>query len=116
MTALGTNYETFKGNKGFAALEYQQDRERRPLTNNAVLYNDDLEISPGGGINLNGRIQTNSNLFAARRFDPIRFYLVSSPDSCYFSERNSKIVVGGNVANARISDADRPTSCNRRFI
>ena len=100
-----TKYEEFKGNKGFAALEYQQDRERRPLTNNAVLYNDDLEISPGGGINLNGRIQTNSNLFAARRFDPIRFYLVSSPDSCYFSERNSKIVVGGNVANARISDA-----------
>ncbi len=98
-------YEEFKGNKGFAALEYQQDRERRPLTNNAVLYNDDLEISPGGGIRLNGRILTNSNLFAAERFDPIRFYLVSSPDSCYFSERNSKIVVGGNVANARISDA-----------
>ncbi len=104
-TGLGNKYEEFKGNKGFAALEYQQDRERRPLTNNAVLYNDDLEISPGGGINLNGRILTNSNLFAARRFDPIRFYLVSSPDSCYFSERNSKIVVGGNVANARISDA-----------
>ncbi|MEB3215327.1 MAG: hormogonium polysaccharide biosynthesis protein HpsA [Nostocales cyanobacterium 94392] len=101
---LGSEYEEFKGNQGFAALEYQQDRERRPLTNNAVLYGDDLEISPGGGINLNGRILTNSNLFAARRFEPIRFYLVSSPDSCYFSERNSKIVVGGNVANARISD------------
>ncbi|NJN12895.1 MAG: hypothetical protein HC815_35075 [Richelia sp. RM1_1_1] len=104
-TGLGNEYETFKGNKGFAALEYQQDRERRPLTNNAVLYGDDLEIAPGGGIKLNGRILTNSNLFAARRFDPsIRFFLVSSPDSCYFSERNSKIVVGGNVANARISD------------
>jgi len=102
---LGNEYEKFKGNQGFAALEYQQDRERRPLSNNAVLYGDDLEISPGGGIKLNGRILTNSNLFAARRFDPaIRFYLVSSPDSCYFSERNSKIVVGGNVANARISD------------
>ncbi|MEO1559017.1 MAG: hormogonium polysaccharide biosynthesis protein HpsA, partial [Cyanobacteria bacterium J06632_19] len=66
----------------------------------------DLEISPGGGINLNGRILTNSNLLAARRFDnPIKFFLVSSPDSCYFSERNSKIVVGGNVANARTSDS-----------
>jgi len=101
-----TNYEEFKGNKGFAALEYQQDRERRPLTNNAVLYNDDLEIAPGGGINLNGRILTNSNLLTARRFNnPIKFFLVSSPDSCYFSERNSKIVVGGNVANARTSDS-----------
>ncbi|MEO1374148.1 MAG: hormogonium polysaccharide biosynthesis protein HpsA [Cyanobacteria bacterium J06635_10] len=98
-------YEEFKGNKGFAALEYQQDRERRPLTNNAVLYNDDLEISPGGGINLNGRILTNSNLLIAKRVLPIRLFLVSSPDSCYFSESNSKIVVGGNVANARTSDA-----------
>ncbi|WP_414622133.1 hormogonium polysaccharide biosynthesis protein HpsA [Calothrix sp. CCY 0018] len=99
-------YETFKGNKGFAALEYQQDRERRSLTNNAVVYDDDLEISPGGGINLNGRIMTNSNLLTARRSDtgPIRFFLVSSPDSCYFNERNSKIVVGGNVANARASE------------
>jgi hypothetical protein len=100
-----TKYEKFNGNKGFVALEYQQDRERRPLTNNAVLYNDDLEIAPGGGIYLNGRIVTNSNLLTTKQFNPIRFFLVSSPDSCYFSEKNSKIVVGGNVANARTSDA-----------
>ncbi|MCJ8280807.1 MAG: hormogonium polysaccharide biosynthesis protein HpsA, partial [Rivularia sp. ALOHA_DT_140] len=104
-------YETFKGNRGFAALEYQQDRERRSLTNNAVVYDDDLEISPGGGINLNGRILTNSNLLTGQRGSDagdIRFYLVSSPDSCYFNERNSKIVVGGNVANARASeDSDK---------
>ncbi|MEM1393440.1 MAG: hormogonium polysaccharide biosynthesis protein HpsA [Cyanobacteria bacterium P01_H01_bin.150] len=103
---LGTEYETFKGNKGFAALEYQQDRERRPLTSNAVLYNDDLEISPGGGIKLNGRIFTNSNLLAGKSKSKgdIEFYLVSSPDSCYYSATNSKIIVGGNVANARLKD------------
>ena len=110
-TGLDNNkYEEFKGNKGFAALEYQQDRERRSLTNNAVVYDDDLEISPGGGINLNGRILTNSNLLTGKRTNgsdsgAIRFFLVSSPDSCYFNERNSKIVVGGNVANARASES-----------
>ena len=108
-TGLGDKYETFNGNKGFVALEYQQDRERSPLTNNAVLYNDDLEIAPGGGLRLNGRIATNSNLLTGQRIfggynAPMQFYLVSSPTSCYYSVSNSKILVGGNVANSRIQD------------
>jgi type II secretory pathway pseudopilin PulG len=61
--ADGRSFEAYKGNKGFAALEYQQDQARIPLTNNAVVYDDDLEITPGAGIKLNGRIMTNSNLF-----------------------------------------------------
>ena len=107
-TGLGGQYEAFDGNKGFVALEYQQDRERSPLTNNAVLYNDDLEIAPGGGIRLNGRIATNSNLLTGHRFPGVNnvmhFYLVSSPTSCYYNSANGKIIVGGNVANARIRD------------
>lgn len=108
-TGLSNKYETFNGNKGFIALEYQQDRERSPLTNNAVLYNDDLEIAPGGGLRLNGRIATNSNLLTGQRIfsnfqAPMQFYLVSSPSSCYYNVANSKILVGGNVANARIRD------------
>ncbi|MFN6566344.1 hormogonium polysaccharide biosynthesis protein HpsA [Dendronalium sp. ChiSLP03b] len=97
-------YQIFKGNKGFAALEYEQDRERFPVSNNAVLYNDDLEIAPGGGLRLNGRIVTNGNLLTGKTFDPIRLYLVSSPKSCYYSEGNSKIIVGGNVSNGRVVD------------
>ncbi|BAY84903.1 hypothetical protein NIES267_44010 [Calothrix parasitica NIES-267] len=110
---LSNEYEIFRGNKGFAALEYQQDRERRPLTSNAVLYNDDLEIAPGGGIKLNGRIFTNSNLLTVKTKDgDIEFFLVSSPDSCYYNATNSKIVIGGNVANARIRDTTDKVSNN----
>ncbi|MBW4555246.1 MAG: hormogonium polysaccharide biosynthesis protein HpsA [Trichormus sp. ATA11-4-KO1] len=99
-----TKYEKFTGNRGFAALEYQQDRERIPLANNAVIYEDDLEISPGAGLNLNGRVFTNGNLLTRSGGTAIRFYLVSSPKSCYYTEENSKIVVAGNVINSRVNE------------
>ncbi|MBW4595238.1 MAG: hormogonium polysaccharide biosynthesis protein HpsA [Brasilonema angustatum HA4187-MV1] len=107
LTILNTNkYETFRGNKGFVALEYQQDREqeRIPLTNNAVVYEDDLEIASEEGISLNGRVFTNGNLLTTRLAQPIKLYLVSSPTSCYFKEVNSKIIVAGNVIDSRVTD------------
>lgn len=121
------DYEAYKGNKGFAALEYQQDRERIPINNNAVLYEDDLEIAPGAGINLNGRIFTNGNLLTRQPFDPVRFYLVSSDQSCYYAEENSKIVVAGNLINSRINEGSgsgdvrvdlftKPYSDSKEFI
>ncbi len=120
-TGLGDGYETFNGNRGFVALEYQQDRERSPLTNNAVLYNDDLEIAPGGGLRLNGRIATNSNLLTGQRVfgsykAPMQFYLVSSPASCYYNVANSKILVGGNLANSRIQDTKDMNSSSQGVI
>ncbi len=98
-------YQTLTGNKGFAALEYQQDRERVPISNNAVLYNDDLQISPGGGLRLNGRVTTNANLLTGQSYSnsPVSFYQVSSPASCYYNAANSKIIVGGNVANGPVT-------------
>ncbi|HIK07143.1 MAG TPA: hypothetical protein IGS40_21030 [Trichormus sp. M33_DOE_039] len=96
-----TKYETFTGSKGFASLEYQQDRERIPLTNNAVIYDNDLEISPGAGIRINGRVFTNGNLLAR---NAVNFFQVSSPYSCYYTEENSKIIVAGNVVNTRINE------------
>lgn len=101
-----TKYETLPGNQGFAALEYQQDRTRIPLTNNAVIFDNDLEITPGAGINLNGRVFTNANLLT-RGGSTIRYYLVSSPASCYYTQVNSKIVVAGNVINSRVSETGR---------
>jgi len=92
--------EIYQGNRGFTALEYQQDRGRVPLTNNAVVYEDDLEITPGAGIKLNGRVMTNGNLLVGTRNapSPVEFYQVSSQDSCFYQEENAKILVGGNVA------------------
>ncbi|MCG6137374.1 MAG: hormogonium polysaccharide biosynthesis protein HpsA [Nostoc sp. LLA-1] len=91
-------YQTYTGNRGFSAIEIQQDRKQIPLTNNAVVYEDDLEITPGPALRLNGRIFTNSNFFTKRGNQDIRFYQVSSIESCYYERENGKIIVGGNVA------------------
>ncbi|MGB3757697.1 MAG: hormogonium polysaccharide biosynthesis protein HpsA [Rivularia sp. (in: cyanobacteria)] len=97
------NYETYKGNQGFSAVEFQQDQERIPIVNNAVVYEDDLEITPGAGLSLNGRIFTNSNFLTARTSgDEIRYYQVSSPNSCFYEAEFSKIIVGGNLGYGRI--------------
>ena len=89
-----------KQGSGFSALEIQQDRERIPLVNNAVVYEDDLQITPGAsGIQINGRIFTNANLLTGKRSSggAVEYYQVSSPKSCFYEMENSKIVVGGNV-------------------
>lgn len=47
-TGLDANkYETYNGNKSFSALEYQQDRDRIPVNNKAVWFENDLEATPG---------------------------------------------------------------------
>ncbi|AFY54113.1 hypothetical protein Riv7116_1553 [Rivularia sp. PCC 7116] len=103
----GNNYETYQGNQGFSAIEFQQDQERVPVINNAVVYEDDLEITPGAGLSLNGRVFTNSNLLTATIWEPIRLYQVSSPNSCFYQAENSKIIVGGNLAYGRIFGSNR---------
>jgi type II secretory pathway pseudopilin PulG len=96
----GNNDEPFKGTQSFSALEYQQDQKRIPLQNNAVVYEDDLEVSPGPALRLNGRIFTNSNfMVTTTNVGPVAFYLVSSKGSCFYDLENSKIVVSGNVVN-----------------
>ncbi|MGF1933008.1 MAG: hormogonium polysaccharide biosynthesis protein HpsA [Nostoc sp. ChiQUE02] len=91
-------YEAFTGNKGFSGLEYQQDRVQLPLVNNAVVYEDDIELTPGPTFNLNGRILTNSNFLTGSGFQFVTLYQVSSKDSCFYDDDNAKIIVGGNLA------------------
>ncbi|NES19879.1 MAG: hypothetical protein F6K41_13340 [Symploca sp. SIO3E6] len=105
---LSTNdFESFPGSNGFAAIEYQQDQARIPLTNNAVVYDGDLSIDPGAGIQLNGRIMTNGNLIIGqgKPTNPVRLLQVSSPESCFYTEDNGDITVGGNVV---VSDGKNP--------
>lgn len=96
-----TKFEAFKGTSSVSALEYQQDQSRIPLSNNAVVYEDDLDISPGPPLNLNGRIFTNSNLLVTSLNAPntVQLFQVSSQESCFYDQENSRIVVGGNVVN-----------------
>ena len=103
--SLDTNkYEKYKSNKGFSALEFQQDRVLLPLNNNAAWYEDDIEVGNATTVRLNGRVVTNSNLMVAGNgsSNKMIFYQVSDPDSCYYDQENSKIIVGGNVANGDI--------------
>ncbi len=93
-------YQIYKGNKGFSALEYQQDRTQLAPTPDAVNYEGDLEINPGPTLNLNGRVVTNSNLLIGNtQGNGLRLYQVSSPYSCFYEEQYAQMRVGGNVVN-----------------
>lgn len=98
-------FETYRGNKGFSALEMQLDQARIALDNNAVWYEDDLVIANVPTLRLNGRIHTNSNLMVENPSGVyINFLQVSSYNSCYYDPDNAKIVVGGNVSAGTLSD------------
>lgn len=105
--ALGANYEAFVGNQGFSALEMQQDQVRLSLDNNAVFYQDDLEISFAPPFTINGRVHTNGNLLVSGLSGAeVKFLQVSSPFSCFYQPENSEISVGGNVAAGGIFEKD----------
>jgi hypothetical protein len=100
-------YQPFTGTPSISALEYQQDQSRIPLSNNAVVYEDDLDISPGPPLNLNGRVFTNSNLLVSGLNGPrtIKLFEVSSKNSCFYDPENSRIAVAGNVVNGWAGDS-----------
>ena len=105
---LPANSQPFTGTPSISALEYQQDQSRIPLSNNAVVYEDDLDMSPGVSLNLNGRILTNSNLVVSPLGNAqLTLFQVSSKQSCFYNAENSKIVVAGNVVNGW-SGSDAP--------
>ncbi|MCG8367918.1 MAG: hormogonium polysaccharide biosynthesis protein HpsA, partial [Pseudanabaenales cyanobacterium] len=108
-----------RGGRAFSAIEYQQDQARIPLSNNAVLYEDDLDIASGPPLRINGRVFTNSNLFLTEFSGPdqgpLEFYQVSSPESCFYEPENAKIVVGGNVTYGTIEDSGRTDNNNVRI-
>ncbi len=101
-------YETYRGTKGFSAIELQQDPSQLPITNNAVVYEDDLDITPGTLFRLNGRIFTNSNLMM-KQVKGVMLFQVSSKNSCYYERENGKILVGGNVAGGGPVEASDPS-------
>ncbi len=103
-----TNYEKYQGSKGFAAVEYQQDRSQA-LPGNVAVYNDDLEINPDTALNLNGGIFTNSN-FLTGGSGQVELYQISSKKSCYYKAKNSKIIVGGNLGSGGFKGAGTTTT------
>ncbi|MEC4805613.1 MAG: hormogonium polysaccharide biosynthesis protein HpsA [Jaaginema sp. PMC 1079.18] len=101
------NYET-KGDTGFTALEYQQDRARIPLGNFAVVFEDDLAVVSSTPLYLNGSIIANSNFFLApanNTSNTVKLYQVSAPISCFYQEENSEVFVGGHIVNSPPANA-----------
>jgi len=99
------NYEAYKGEQGFSALEFQQDRSLVPLNHNTVWFQDDLELTPNEPFRINGSIQTNANLLVGgHQSTSVELYQISSKNSCFYQQGNSKIIVGGNVGNGNITD------------
>ncbi|QLE46759.1 hypothetical protein FD724_00320 [Nostoc sp. C057] len=103
-TPSNTKYELYKGNKSFSALEYQQERVQIPVVNNAVLYEDDIGLSPGPAFRLNGRIFTNSNFLTGSPANSVKLFQVSSKESCFYDNDNAKIVIGGNLGAGGFTD------------
>lgn len=107
------NYEAYRGNRSFYALEFQQDRTRTPLRNHAALFQNDLEITPDASFRLNGRIATNGNLLVGSHDNATtQLYQVSSQHSCFYDEENGKITVGGNVGLGNAADTSDRTAVN----
>ncbi|MCC5608097.1 hormogonium polysaccharide biosynthesis protein HpsA [Nostoc sp. CHAB 5834] len=102
--ASNTKYELYKGNKSFSALEYQHERVQIPVVNNAVLYEDDIGLSPGPAFRLNGRVFTNSNFLTGSPANSVKLYQVSSKESCFYDDENAKIVIGGNLGAGGFTD------------
>lgn len=101
-----TGLEVYKGNQGIVALEFEQDRTRIPLPNNAVWFENDLEILLGKtSLALNGRLHTNGNLLVGvNDSGSITFRQVSAKKSCFYTQENGLIIVGGNVGNGSLTD------------
>ena len=102
-------YEKASNSKGFSALEYEQDKIKRSLLNNAVIYQDDLYLTAeDADFKLNGGIFTNGNLLAGSTSGKsIKIYQVSSKDSCFYEADNAKITVGGNIATVGASGSTK---------
>ena len=105
-----TSTQEKKSNTSFPTLEYHLELIRKSLGANAVVYDGDLEISPGPAFYLNGAIRTNSNLLVTPTgTNAFELKLLSSPNSCFSRDpENSKITVAGNVVNGTLESEKTP--------
>jgi hypothetical protein len=74
-----------------STLEFQQDRQASKGFKWAAWFRNDLEIFPGPEFNLNGAVHTEGNMIVGG--DKVRFYMISSPESCLYTKDASEITV-----------------------
>jgi hypothetical protein len=90
---------------GISALEYQQDWRQEFL--NGVVYEGDLEITPGPAFRLTGSLFTQGNLIVSPFRNELTLYQTSSYRSCFADEGISKIKVAGNVINGMVANGNQ---------
>ncbi len=100
-TSVRTNFQVNvfvqnqnEANRTVAALEFQQDRQLDRGNKFGVWFRYDLLLHPGPEFHLNGAIHSDGNFII---WDPgndtLRFHLVSSPDSCIYTEDANTITL-----------------------
>ncbi|MBE9135828.1 hypothetical protein IQ254_01170 [Nodosilinea sp. LEGE 07088] len=76
-------------NRTFETLEFQQSRSAARANKWGAWFRYDLDISPGPEFNWNGAMHTDGSLFAIS--DGYRSHMVSSHNSCLYSQEASEI-------------------------
>ncbi|MGF1517834.1 MAG: hypothetical protein ACFCVB_08530, partial [Nodosilinea sp.] len=75
-------------------FEFQQSRIADRGNKWAAWFRYDMEIFPGPNFNINGAMHTDSNLFFRNNNGQITSYMISSHNSCVYSQEASEITVG----------------------
>ncbi|HEY9646657.1 MAG TPA: hormogonium polysaccharide biosynthesis protein HpsA, partial [Chroococcidiopsis sp.] len=79
------------GSSTTSSLEFHQDREVDRGIRWGAWFRNDLEVFPGPRFNWNGAMHTEGNLLVGG--SSFYGYLISSPNSCFYTPENSEITV-----------------------
>lgn len=80
-------------NRTVETLEFQQAREAYRGSKWGAWFRYDIEWHPGSEFNWNGAIHTEGSIFAR---NGVRSYMISSQNSCLYSQSASEISLGGD--------------------
>ncbi|MBD2105660.1 hormogonium polysaccharide biosynthesis protein HpsA [Nodosilinea sp. FACHB-13] len=78
-------------NRTFETLEFQQSRTAARANKWGAWFRYDLDVSPGPEFNWNGAMHTDGNFFTFTSGDGFRAHMVSSHNSCLYSQEASEI-------------------------
>jgi hypothetical protein len=78
-------------NRTFEAMEFQQSRIAARSSKWGAWFRYDLEIHPGPNFKWNGAMHTDGNLVLNGGIEP---FMVSSHNSCFYTQRASEITLG----------------------
>lgn len=97
------------GNKPFYALQSRITVNRTGVFRNFATYNDNMEVFPGGGFTIRGKLHTNKSMFLG---NGINFRHLRDITNSNFDNRDSDITAVGQVYRSRLHNANAETDVN----